>query len=358
MKQVFKISSMSLFVALTIAGCSSSGGSNNDNPQSNIPPATQNVPTPADPNSSATQPTESSNTSEQTQLPTTSETNNPTQTPTESETKEPSLPSQIPAEKPTEAEEAKKVDPSKYADTWRRQYVSVQSRGDVQAEEALGIDTLRVNDAPSTAYPNASNEVINYDALSDGRLGHFSGSYKLENKSSNNLDTLNYNFINQPYSTYGMIYNDISTSPEIMLVGKDHYNQPATLTGSANYQGQVIGSLSENGKMVSAPKIDGTSDIVVKFDHEKATMSGVLNTNSVGKITLPETSSTGYFSNEKGNFSFYSSETPNVEKFGQTQGGYNAYVVGENANEVIGAIDVSEVGSTKEYKAVFGGQKQ
>lgn len=352
MKQVFKISSMSLFVALTIAGCSSSGGSNNDNPQSNIPPATQNVPTPADPNSSATQPTESSNTSEQTQLPTTSETNNPTQTPTESETKESSLPSQTPAEK------AKKVDPSKYADTWRRQYVSVQSRGDAQAEEALGIDTLRVNDAPSTAYPNASNEVINYDALSDGRLGHFSGSYKLENKSSNNLDTLNYNFINQPYSAYGMIYNDISTSPEIMLVGKDHYNQPATLTGSANYQGQVIGSLSENGKMVSAPKIDGTSDIVVKFDHEKATMSGVLNTNSVGKITLPETSSTGYFSNEKGNFSFYSSETPNVEKFGQTQGGYNAYVVGENANEIIGTVGVGEVGSTKEYKAVFGGQKQ
>lgn len=341
MNPAFKTLAVALLASLGVVACSSSGG--NDAPSAN---GTSNavVPSRSTTPSNNTSSTETQGNQPKGLSSTSNETTNNNSS---------SNPSVTPSTKETNS------DSNKYVNTWRKQYVSSQSRANAQAENALGVETLRLNDYPSAIYPNATNEIINYDALSDGKLGHFSGTYKPENKSSNNAETLNYSFINQPYATYGILSSsDVSAMPEVVIVAKDHYNQPATLTGSASYRGQVIGTLIENGQTTIAPKIDGTSELNVTFNRENATISGVLHTDSVGKITLSETSSVGAFNNGKGNFAFTSFNAPIVEKFNQSNGGYNAYVVGENASEVVGSLGVSEVGSSKVYKATFGGVKQ
>lgn len=352
MNPTFKTLAVALLASLGVVACSSSGGNDSPSTTNTSNTVVPNQPTNASNNTSSTE-AQGNQSTDQSSTSNEATNNNPSSNSSTTTSEEkPSQPSV------TSTEEINS-DPNKYVNTWRKQYVSSQSRENAQAENALGIETLRVNDYPSTVYPNASNEIINYDALSDGKLGYFSGTYKPENKSSNNAQALNYNFINQPYATYGILSSsDTSVMPEVAIVAKDHYNQPATLTGSASYKGQVISTLIENGQTSIAPKIDGTSEINVTFNRESATMSGVLHTDTVGKITLPETSSVGYFNNEKGNFAFTSFDTPAVEKFGQSNGGYNAYIVGENASEVVGSLGVSEVGSSKVYKATFGGVKQ
>ncbi|STO53867.1 Uncharacterised protein [Canicola haemoglobinophilus] len=208
-------------------------------------------------------------------------------------------------------------------------------------------------------------------------LGVHSGSYSDNNLSGyvidiyvnegeriitkDEVETINYLFVNQPYSSYGMLYtnqNDIVSFHQGLRAGEkentetefDVYDYEIeqgqktdriiwndNVKGTATYTGEVIAAISTYEppyfvELRHIPKVDGTITLNASFGYDKDSSyitGGELNSLTIGKRTLPPMSidpsslhASGGISNSKD----------------QLEGGYSAKFVGENLNDVIGEI--------------------
>ncbi|MGX2966956.1 hypothetical protein ACWIW6_02705 [Ursidibacter sp. B-7004-1] len=346
MKPNFKTATLVVFVSLGIAACGSSG---NKNSGTSVTTSNQKINT-ADKGITSPQTESSSSTPEKTNKP---EESSAVSDSGKSQNMSP----------PEQVSSPKSTSQNNQDNSWRKQYISLGSI--VDAELMRDKKVLRAASGYGV-YPSDTNEIIDYDKLANGKLGYFSGVFKPEGKSTANIDSVNYAFINQPYSTYAIITSDaVASSASItpLLVAKDA-TKPVSLTGSATYKGQLIGSLRES-LSYSKPELDGTAEIQVNFNQDKATMSGVLNSNLVGKIILPEISSLGREENGVFQFSTAASNSfpkvTQVEKFSpNASGSYYAVISGDNANDVVGNVSITDLGgdASKHYFGAFGGTKQ
>ncbi|QLB14756.1 hypothetical protein A6B39_04450 [Mannheimia granulomatis] len=233
----------------------------------------------------------------------------------------------------------------------------------------------------------------NVKSLQSGEsyLGKHNGQFTDPKLEGGNSKTVHYLFVNQPYSSYGAFYTDANDSNLFHLhlsTGRDgkkqleegsgsNYSEYGVwdfvngkakwndgLVGDATYKGEVIARVVENkdGEAVaSAPKFDG--DVAIKLnlnnDWEKNKLSGTINSQTLGTITLNESKlpEARYLQD----FVSFNGETK-VENKSELSGYYYTQFAGEKLNDVVGKIEIEndeqpENGLLK-YDAVFGATKQ
>ena len=152
--------------------------------------------------------------------------------------------------------------------------------------------------------------IVNFNKLSGNQLGKFSGKatdqdYVIDYEAAKN--GMNYLFVNQPYSTYGVLYTPTERYPErfaarhvaFVRVNEDGSKFP----GHATYKGGVIAQISTYERRASpwledqdeisfdkkeTIKDDGSVTVNVKMNATigKPTMDGVINSKTIGQIKL------------------------------------------------------------------------
>ena len=162
---------------------------------------------------------------------------------------------------------------------------------------------------PHVNLPDGSG-VVNFNKLSGNQLGKFSGKatdqdYVIDYEAAKN--GMNYLFVNQPYSTYGVLYTPTERYPErfaarhvaFVRVNEDGSKFP----GHATYKGGVIAQISTYERRASpwledqdeisfdkkeTIKDDGSVTVNVKMNATigKPTMDGVINSKTIGQIKL------------------------------------------------------------------------
>lgn len=206
------------------------------------------------------------------------------------------------------------------------------------------------------------------------------------------VDTINYLYINQPYSSYGALYtneNDSNLFHIRLSTGRDGKRVSSEgssganhseygvwdlvngaakwndeLIGEATYKGDVIARIVENrdGKSVAhTPKLDGNVEITLNLnnDWDKNRLKGKINSHTLGTIELAESklADARYLRD----FISFSGEI-NVTNHEMLSGDYRTQFAGDKLNDVVGNItiendDEPDNGILK-YDAVFGGTKQ
>lgn len=187
-----------------------------------------------------------------------------------------------------------------------------------------------------------------------------------------NKDTkFNYIVINQPYSSYGVLF--VGDNPEFAqkpfylgqkaaTVGANDYENAEytvgkyntqtqeiswnkEVEGSATYKGDVI-KVNIGGVTFDKPTVDGTITLKANFVNgvEKSTISAELDSKTVGKVNF-EKAENGFdgIIRENGSFYFKDPEHLLTGKF-----------VGKDFNDAVGRIQVLN----SDYEAVFGATKQ
>lgn len=206
------------------------------------------------------------------------------------------------------------------------------------------------------------------------------------------VDTINYLYVNQPYSSYGTIYTNENDSNlfHIRLSTGRNGKRPASegnnssnyseygvwnlvdgkatwnseLIGQATYKGDVIARIVENknGKTIaSVPKLDGDIEITLNLnnDWDKSRLKGEINSNTLGMIELTESQlgDSRYFRD----FISFSGEAK-ATNHEALSGDYRTQLVGQNLNDVVGNITIENDDTPNngiiKYDAVFGGTKQ
>ncbi|MBN6711236.1 hypothetical protein JFL47_08340 [Haemophilus haemoglobinophilus] len=203
--------------------------------------------------------------------------------------------------------------------------------------------------------------------------------------------TVNYLFVNQPYSSYGMLYtnqNDIASFYQGLRAGEevgystefDVYNYEVkqgqrtgrilwndNVKGNATYKGNVIATVATYEpphfeQLTRNPEVDGTITLNAQFGElwERTYITGgELDSKTIGKVALPKTdiessltANSGSLSKEMGDNGY------------KLEGSYSARFVGKDLNDVIGEVRLSREnsnlskGNVVRYNAVFGATKQ
>ncbi|MGX2957060.1 hypothetical protein ACWIYZ_08200, partial [Ursidibacter arcticus] len=199
---------------------------------------------------------------------------------------------------------------------------------------------------------------------------------------------INYLVINQPYSSYGMIYtneNDVADfhsirratgdgaryvieTPEdddtfeadfdVFTTDNNKITWNDAVKGSATYKGSVIAtSLVQGGshldEISTLPKLDGTVILNANFGEtwNNTYVSGEINSSTMGKIELQRSNIQSDLSTPKG-----SSAAVN-----ELKGTYLVRFGGKDLNEAVGEVGFNvnnpNVGEVKEYFGVFGAAK-
>lgn len=204
-------------------------------------------------------------------------------------------------------------------------------------------------------------------------------------------EKVDYYFKNTPYSTYGAVYNNyeanlfanfekassISTNDNTYQIGeyevidgnkttKIKYND--SVKGSATYKGEVLAVASRRTSNEynayeladKLPTVDGTIAIVANFGprEEENFASATLDSKVLGKVEFPKTRMS---LNDTGIEYNTSSTSKNINEYDPVH--LKSTVVGKEANEIVGKIDVrntytKKIGDVKEYNAVFVAEKQ
>lgn len=166
----------------------------------------------------------------------------------------------------------------------------------------------------STLPPNVNGGlgagIVNFNKLSGNKLGKFSGKatdqdYVIDHEAAKN--GMNYLFVNQPYSTYGVLYTPKAENPEEFAarhVAFVRVNEDGSkFTGNATYKGGVIAQIDAYERKASPwhedkdeisydkkemIKDDGSVTVNVKMNGTtgKPMMDGVINSKTVGQIKL------------------------------------------------------------------------
>lgn len=152
--------------------------------------------------------------------------------------------------------------------------------------------------------------IVNFNKLSGNKLGKFSGKatdqdYVIDHEAAKN--GMNYLFVNQPYSTYGVLYTPKAENPEEFAarhVAFVRVNEDGSkFTGNATYKGGVIAQIDAYERKASPwhedkdditydrkemIKDDGSVTVNVKMNGTtgKPMMDGVINSKTVGQIKL------------------------------------------------------------------------
>lgn len=266
----------------------------------------------------------------------------------------------------------------------------------------------------NTGLINSTKE-FDLDKLSNGTLGVHSGSFINKDLSGHAFEgninevgglvyeidrahdkKVNYLFVNQPYSSYGMLYtneNEIIAFSQGLDAGDE---KPVTaftpdngtfkvykeelepgqkisriiwndnIKGNATYTGRVIAAVSTDPLWGATgnqpPKVDGTITLNAQFGDswDKTYISnGELNSYTLGKIALP-------YANIVAAGTYNNTDIRAESKLtsGAFEGDYEAHFKGKDLNDVIGRIGLSRSsensnkGDVLIYEAVFGGTKQ
>ena len=262
---------------------------------------------------------------------------------------------------------------------------------------------------PHVNLPDGSG-VVNFNKLSGNKLGKFSGKatdqdYVVFDEAARN--GMNYMFVNQPYSTYGVLYTPTAEDPKRLAtrhVAFVRVNEDGSkFTGNATYKGGVIAQIgayerkadgwSEGEKdditydRKEMIKDDGSVTVNVKMNGTtgKPMMDGVINSKSIGQIklgtqeVLDQSAHIGYPEPvivRKNNH-----EARGVAVHAKTTGQYAATFGGKNYSEVVGIVglekfvshstidkndhteglgEIKEGGKTyviEKYQATFGAKK-
>lgn len=152
--------------------------------------------------------------------------------------------------------------------------------------------------------------VVDFNKLSGNKLGTFSGivngdGYVVQDEAAR--QGLHYVFVNQPYSTYGILYTPTLEDPKIFATRHVALTRVADdrskLNGNATYKGSVVASMhtyervkdifNENKEEIdvdgkSFVKDDGSVSINVRMNGttQKPMMDGVINSKTIGEIKL------------------------------------------------------------------------
>lgn len=152
--------------------------------------------------------------------------------------------------------------------------------------------------------------VVDFNKLSGNKLGTFSGTvngdgYVVQDEAAR--QGLHYVFVNQPYSTYGILYTPTLEDPKIFATRHVALTRVADdgskLNGNATYKGSVVASMhtyervkdifNENKEEIdvdgkSFVKDDGSVSINVRMNGttQKPMMDGVINSKMIGEIKL------------------------------------------------------------------------
>lgn len=262
---------------------------------------------------------------------------------------------------------------------------------------------------PHVNLPDGSG-VVNFNKLSGNKLGKFSGKatdqdYVVFDEAARN--GMNYMFVNQPYSTYGVLYTPTAEDPKRLAtrhVAFVRVNEDGSkFTGNATYKGGVIAQIGayerkadewsegEKDKITydrkEMIKDDGSVTVNVKMNGTtgKPMMDGVINSKSIGQIklgtqeVLDQSAHIGYPDPviiRKNNH-----EARGVAVHAKTTGQYAATFGGKNYSEVVGIVglekfvshstidkndhteglgEIKEGGKTyviEKYQATFGAKK-
>lgn len=232
----------------------------------------------------------------------------------------------------------------------------------------------------------SNSDLVSLASNSD-YLGVHSGTY--QDKKLTGTDTVNYLYVNQPYSSYGALFSDAADSNlfHIRLAtgrsedkqlkktyaeyavfdivdGKAQWN--SNLIGDATYNGKVIARIEEkvNGDtIISEPKVDGDVTMVLHLnkDWDKNSLKGYIDSHTLGKIELQNAELPEKNARLSSTFISFNGEA-SVESAPHLEGNYYTQFAGENLNDVVGKIELEDIddiesGVTK-YNAVFGGVKQ
>lgn len=210
---------------------------------------------------------------------------------------------------------------------------------------------------------SSGSGVVNFNKLSGNQLGKFSGKatdqdYVIDHEAARN--GLNYLFVNQPYSTYGVLYTTNSERPTELVTRPVAFvrvnEDESKFTGNATYKGGVIAKISAYERTASTwgwsegndeiswdqkdfIKDDGSVTINVKMNGttEKPTMDGVINSKTIGQIKLT--------ANEvQDKTTYIGAKNPIVPQI----------VLSKNKHEVIGKAVHAR--ATGDYGATFGGK--
>ena len=210
---------------------------------------------------------------------------------------------------------------------------------------------------------SSGSGVVNFNKLSGNQLGKFSGKatdqdYVIDDEAARN--GLNYLFVNQPYSTYGVLYTTNSERPTELVTRPVAFvrvnEDESKFTGNATYKGGVIAQISAYERTASTwgwsedkdeigwdrkdfIKDDGSVTINVKMNGttEKPTMDGVINSKTIGQIKLT--------ANEvQDKTTYIGAKNPIVPQI----------VLSKNKHEVIGKAVHAR--ATGDYGATFGGK--
>ncbi|MGY4678892.1 hypothetical protein ACWIVU_04810, partial [Ursidibacter arcticus] len=227
---------------------------------------------------------------------------------------------------------------------------------------------------------NTGTVWVDIEKMSDGnKQGAFSG----------NVGNYHYLFANQVYSSYGMIgrwnnnsfvhegasttFGNVSNHKEHYVIGSINNGVKEIdpkLHGSATYKGAII---TEGRRFSSSHTVDGNVTLNAHFAKtlDKSTISGEINSNKMGKITLVETDMTrnqDYFNIEKLGFTQFKvievdkTERKNDNSLGfegkavlnGREGAYRGTFHGPLLNEVVGGVTFG----SDDYSAVFGATKE
>lgn len=203
-------------------------------------------------------------------------------------------------------------------------------------------------------------------------------------------DTINYLYVNQPYSSYGAIYtneNDANLFHLHLSTGRDGKKKTAEgsgasyaeygvwdfvngkpkwnegLTGDATYKGEVIARVVRNvdgNPIAEAPKFDGTVEITLSLnnDWDKNKLNGEIHSHTLGKIDLTE--STLPDARYLTDFVSFNGETATANP--DFSGYYYTQFAGKKLDDVVGSIEIENDNEPDngiiKYDAVFGGSKQ
>ena len=223
-------------------------------------------------------------------------------------------------------------------------------------------------------YSPSADSLIDYIALVDDNKP-FLGEREAQIKGAaaeqyngtfqNNLPVLkkdaydvNVKFINQPYSTYAAIYTDALNDQLLTYVHypkgerdvMDKYNNlHSGLQGTATYKGQVIGSVKNAAAThYSLPRVDGTVELTTDLGATSGKISGVINSDTLGRIELGE--STVHYGRGDTNFQRGSAKSETMA------GSYSGSLVGPELNEAVGKVAINNDAGAA-YQAVFGAAK-
>lgn len=225
-------------------------------------------------------------------------------------------------------------------------------------------------------------------------LGQHSGTYR-DPKIVGDSDKIHYLYVNQPYSSYGALFTDPSNSKLFhvqLSTGRDgnrasseeeggkgsNYAEYGVYTlngksgkwntglvGDATYHGNVIARFEkqiDGENVASQPQLDGNVTLNLHLDNkwENSTLSGVVNSKTVGTIQLDESKlAPAIYMVDRIGFSGSAENEDNPDLVGD----YSVDLIGPNLDDAVGSIELEneadeiQDNTVTKYNAVFGAIK-